>query len=123
MSLSVKHARPAGGSAIWGEDSSTAIGRELSEEVGICHEFDGIPAMTVSYGKGFDDIRIIERGDIGINALTLRESEAEKVARATKEEIPAMIRTGEFIPYAPAFIEMLYHLKAHTGLHTDDKKL
>lgn len=110
-----------GGSAIEGEDSSTAIQRELEEEVGIYHVFTGIPAMTVSFGRGFDDIWIIERDDIDITALTLQESEVEKVAWATKDEILEMIRTKEFISYAPAFIEMLYHLKEHVSLHTEEK--
>ena len=32
-----------------------------------------------------------------------------------------MIESGEFIPYTPAFIEMLYHLKEHTGLHVKNE--
>ncbi|MDO5436486.1 MAG: NUDIX domain-containing protein [Clostridia bacterium] len=107
-----------GGSAVMGEDSSTAVQRELEEEVGIHHEFTGIPAMTVSFGRGFDDIWIIERDDIDITTLKLQESEVEKVAWATKDEILKMIEEKEFIPYTPAFIELLYHLKDHTGLHT-----
>lgn len=106
-----------GGSAVFGEDSATAIERELQEEVGIHHVFTGIPNMTVSFGAGFDDIWIIKRDDIDITKLKLQESEVEKVQWATKDKILEMIRTEEFIPYTPTFIEMLYHLKDHTGLH------
>ncbi len=109
-----------GGSAVMGEDSKTAVTREVWEEIGLWHEFSGVPSMTVTFDTGFDDIWVITRDDIDINTLHLQESEVEQVRWATVEEIKQMIAEKTFIEYEPALMDVFFHLKDHHGLHTHE---
>ena len=107
-----------GGSAVSGDDSKTAIRREVHEELGLQIDFSNErPAMTVSFPKGFDDMYVLTR-DIDLHDLKLQEEEVQTVKWADKEEILSMLEEGIFIPYHKALIELLFWMKDHEGAHT-----
>ncbi len=104
-----------GGSAIAGETSAQAVSRELFEELGLSIDFTCIrPHLTVNFGEGFDDIYLVER-DVDLQTLTLQADEVQAVRWATREEILAMIESGEFIPYFPELISLLFPKRTHYG--------
>ena len=99
-----------GGSAVQGDNSARAAERELFEEVGISVDFTGVPPhLSVSFKHGFDDIYIVEK-EVDPTTLTLQYEEVEQVRFASEEEILAMIERGEFIPYYPQLIQMLFSM-------------
>ena len=108
-----------GGSAVSGDTSSMAAGRELMEELGIDDiSFDEIdPAMTVNFKGGFDDIYIVEK-DVDLTTLKLQYEEVQKVKWADLDEIFRMIDDGIFIPYHKSFMELLFFMRNHKGTHT-----
>ena len=102
-----------GGSAVTGEDSPTAIYREVREEVGLdLPELkNGRAVFTVNFRDGFDDYYVV-RHDCRADSLALQESEVAEVRWASRDEIVPMIREGSFIPYHPALIDLLFlHLE------------
>lgn len=104
-----------GGCAIQGESSQQAAMREVREELGLAVDLhDTAPDMTLSFPGGFDDMYIIER-EIEIDALHLQAEEVQAVRWAEREEILALLRSGEFVPYRPGLIEVLFDLRDHTG--------
>ena len=106
-----------GGSAVSGDTSRKAAERELFEEVGIQHDFTGIqPHLTLNFYHGFDDIYLIEK-EVDINTLKLQYEEVEKVMWADEEQILAMIESGEFIPYYPELIRLLFTMRGPLGAH------
>lgn len=108
----------AGGSAIAGETSWQAAQRELFEEVGIQVDFSNLrPHITEHFDEGFNDIYILNM-DVDIAALRLQEEEVKAVRWATQEEILHMIETGEFLPFKPAVVPLLFALKDGFGFHT-----
>lgn len=99
-----------GGSAVQGDTSARAAERELFEEVGLSIDLMGVPPhLSVSFNHGFDDIYIVEK-EVDPSALKLQYEEVEQVRFATEEEILSMIETGEFIPYYPQLIQMLFFM-------------
>ena len=109
-----------GGSAVAGEDSRTAVTREVKEEIGLTHEFTGAPAMSVTFSEGFDDFWIVKRDDVDLSTLHLQESEVERVMWADRETIREMIDNRTFIPYEKGLIDLLFHLKDRRDLHTEE---
>lgn len=104
-----------GGSAIAGDTSRTAAEREVLEEIGLPLSLDGErPRFTVNFDNGFDDFYCIKR-DVDINSLTLQYEEVQTVKWATKEEIFALIDSGEFIPYHKSIIEMVFLFSGQIG--------
>lgn len=104
-----------GGSAVAGDTSRTAAEREVLEEIGLPLSLDGErPRITINFDVGFDDFYCIKR-DVDINSLTLQYEEVQAVKWATKEEIFALIDSGEFIPYHKSFIEMVFLFSGQTG--------
>ena len=99
-----------GGSATKGDSSQTAMERELFEEIGLKLNLQEMrPHLTINFDYGFDDIYIIEK-DVDINSLVLQPEEVQCVKWATKEDILDMIQNGEFIPYYPSLIQLLFDM-------------
>ena len=111
-----------GGSAQKGDDSNTAIERELREELGVIRDFSSArPKLILNFSNGFDDIYILNE-NIDLSTLTLQPEEVQAVKWATETEIIEMINDGIFIPYHPSLISALFHLKDHSGFHTRPDK-
>lgn len=112
-----------GGSAVSGDTSQTAAEREVLEEIGYKLDLSNIrPSFTINFKNGFNDIYLVER-EIEIDTLKLQYEEVKEVKWATADEIKSMIESGEFIPYDKSFIDMLFFLRNHNGLHTRKDKV
>lgn len=104
-----------GGSAIQNETSQMAIERELFEELGIQHDFTSIrPHLTINFNQGFDDIYLLKK-EADIHDLNLQYEEVKQVKWASKEEILSLIEKGQFIPYYPYLIHLLFDMKDQYG--------
>lgn len=104
-----------GGSAVAGDTSQTAAEREVMEEIGFPISLDGErPRITINFDVGFDDFWCVKR-DVDISALKLQYEEVQAVKWATKEEILAMIDSGEFIPYHKSLIDLFFLYSGQTG--------
>ena len=100
----------AGGGAQSGDDSPTAIAREAKEELGI--EIDPVglrPALTIHFGKGFDDLYLMQ-ADLDPSSLALQKEEVDEVRWAAESEIIAMIEDGSFVPYHRSLIELCFDM-------------
>ena len=107
-----------GGSAVAGDDSKSAVHREVLEELGLDISFDNVrPSLTLHIPSGFCDIYVVEK-NVEISELRLQESEVEAAKWASLEEILEMIDKGTFITYHHAFIELLFHLRSTRDMHT-----
>ena len=118
---SFKHPYPnvwdvtAGGSAQAGETSQQAVSRELFEEVGIAHDFSGVPPhLTVIADAMFIDFYIVE-AEPDIDRLALQYEEVQRVAWATREDALRMLADGRFIQVRTGLIDLLYDLRAYRG--------
>ena len=108
----------AGGSAVAGDSSRTAAEREVMEEIGIEIDLHGVhPKLTINHEVCFDDIYVITK-DVDISALKLQYEEVQAVKWADAEEIKSMIAEEKFVPYHPAFIDILFHFRTNTGTFT-----
>ncbi|TWT27042.1 NUDIX domain-containing protein [Planomicrobium sp. CPCC 101110] len=104
-----------GGSAVAGDTSQTAAQRELYEELGLDLDFQQIrPHLTINFERGFDDIYLIEK-NVPLQTLTLQYEEVQNVKWASKDEILAMIRNGEFIPYYESLVQLLFDVRKRRG--------
>lgn len=109
-----------GGSAVAGDSSQEAAEREVFEEIGLKVNLrNARPSLTVNFEVGFDDIYIIEE-DVDIHSLHLQYEEVQQVKWATRNEILAMIDSGEFIPYHKSFIGLLFDMHKRMGTHNRD---
>ena len=106
-----------GGSAVAGDSSETAAGRELLEEIGYTKDFSNIrPNFTLNFENGFDDFYLVE-ADAEIEKLRLQYEEVQRVKWASQEEIFRMIDSGEFIPYYKSLIQMCFDMRGRYGAH------
>jgi len=106
-----------GGSATMGDSSQDAAEREVFEEIGLKLELQQVrPHLTINFDRGFDDVYLIEK-DVDIDTLVLQESEVQRVKWATKEEIFALLDSGEFIPYYKSLIQLLFDTRKKYGAH------
>lgn len=104
-----------GGSATAGEDSQTAIMRELQEELGLTLDLNGVrPHLSVQFDQGFDDMYLIKK-DVDLSTLTLEYEEVEEIKWATLDEILSMMDTGAFIPYQKHLISLFFDMKERYG--------
>ena len=107
-----------GGHVIAGETTRQAGEREMLEELGYRISLsDKRPALTLTFGNGFDDMYTLE-ADIALDELTLQEDEVSEVKWATKDEVMKMIDDEIFIPYQKGLIELLFFLRNHSEAHT-----
>ncbi|QHQ62009.1 NUDIX domain-containing protein [Anaerocolumna sedimenticola] len=107
----------AGGSATKGDTSQSAAERELFEEIGLRLDLKDIrPHITINFSNGFDDVYLLEK-DVDISKLSLQYDEVQNVKWASKEEIFLMIERGEFIPYYPSLIQLLFDIRKQYGCH------
>jgi len=105
-----------GGSAVSGETPQQAVAREMLEEVGIQHDFDGIrPTFTINFNVGFDDWFLIERDDIVCQTLRLQPEEVQAVRWADRTEIQQLMEAGCFIPYEPSLIDFVFSRRGKMG--------
>ncbi len=110
-----------GGSAIAGENSQTAVRRELSEEMGIDIDFSDIhPVLTVHFDEGFDDIYTVNR-DVKLSDIVLQQEEVAEAKWASEEEILCMIEKGIFIPYHENLIGLLFFMRNKRGAFKYDE--
>jgi len=110
----------ASGSALAGETPQQAMAREMLEEVGITHDFEGIrPVLTINFDVGFADWFLIQRDDIDCHSLRLQPEEVQAARWATLEEILQMMQDGLFIPYEHSFVEFLFTRLGRLGCHRD----
>ena len=101
----------AGGSAVAGDSSQKAVERELFEEIGYNYDFSNIrPHFTINGNDAFCDFYLIE-AEINIDTLTLQPEEVESVKWASKDEIFAMVDSGDFIPYHKSLIELCFDMR------------
>ena len=104
-----------GGSVTSGENSQLGAHRELLEEIGLSADFSGkAPDLSITFPDGFDDIYILEQ-DVDTGALSLQYEEVKEVKWATRDDIFALIDSGEFIPYHKAFIDFLFFRRRNNG--------
>ena len=104
-----------GGSAVAGDSSRDAAEREVMEEIGLKIDLKGVrPRITINYDNGFDDVYVITQ-DVDISALKLQYEEVQAVKWADSEEIKSMIAEGVFVPWDPAYIDLFFSLRNHTG--------
>lgn len=100
-----------GGSALKGETSREAAARELFEELGIEHDFTDIRAnMTLNFIGGFDDFYLLNR-DIDLASLRLQPEEVQSARWASREEVLALIDSGDFIPFFKSFIDFIFDVR------------
>lgn len=99
----------ANGSAIAGETSQEAMGRELFEELGIRHDFrHDPPLLTVTENGCFYDIYLF-KADCDLDRLVLQAEEVQEVSWADADGIKRMVVDGSFVPYPASFIDLLFH--------------
>lgn len=107
-----------GGSAVSGDTSRMAAVREVREELGISLEPHILRRfITIEDGWVLDDWYTANM-DIDPSELILQPEEVQAAKWADIDEIKAMIRSGEFIPYHESFIDMLFHFRSHSGTIT-----
>ncbi len=106
-----------GGSAQMGDTSRQAAARELLEEVGLDLDFSNVqPHLSVNFEDGFDDFYLMH-AEPALETLTLQYEEVERVEWASEEKILDMIASGEFIPYYPHLIRLLFDMQHQYGAH------
>ena len=88
-----------GGSALVGEDSLTAAVREVREETGLrLDPANGKVVIQTVRSDYFGDIWLFTE-DFDTDLVRFQEGETVGARKATKEEIRALIESGEFAPY------------------------
>lgn len=98
----------AAGGVSAGETTRTAAAREVGEELGLSLDLTGVrPVCTVNFATGFDDYFVVRR-DIDLTSLRLQEEEVSDVRWASRQEVLAMVRRGEFITYPQSFLCYLF---------------
>lgn len=105
------------GSVLLGESSLKAAKRESFEELGVNLNFkrDQRPAFTLCGADSFTDCYIV-KGRVPLEKLTLQKDEVADARYATREEILDMMDSGEFIPYNPSLINMVFDLYENKGV-------
>ena len=104
----------SGGSALAGEDSRAAAERETFEELGLKIDLTGVrPHFTVNYERGFDDFYtvIVDSSQLDLSSLKLQEEEVAEVRWATLDEVRELQKNGQFTPYFPGVIELLWQTR------------
>ena len=107
-----------GGGVDAGETSRQGAEREFREELGYPLDLTGLrPSVTVNFPEGFDDFFIVNL-DLDERSLALQKEEVSAVRWVTLEELLAMEKSGEFIPYPDGFLEFLFSMRNCFGFPT-----
>ena len=86
-----------GGSAVAGDDSLTAVVREIKEEIGLNVDPENGKLIISDISRdSFFDVWLFEQ-DFDINDVVLQKNETIDAKYATLDEIEQMIHSGEFI--------------------------
>lgn len=111
-----------GGSVESGETSSEGAERELLEELGLKVNLSGkLANFTINFEQGFDDFYIINY-DINAEDIVFQKEEVQAVKWAERDEIIAMIRSGEFIGFRESLVDMLFSFnKKRYGTFSKDE--
>ena len=102
-----------GGSAVAGEESRAAAGRELFEELGIPTQGDELEfAGRIRRRNSFTDIWILRR-DVELSSLRLQKEEVADARWVTREELMGMVADRSFHHYGrPYFETVMAHVYA-----------
>lgn len=111
-----------GGCVDAGETSQEGAVRETKEELGITLPADVLPALTVHFNYGFDDVYCVTM-DVSLNDVKLQAEEVADVAWLTKEQIHAMLNDGKFVSYSHEYIDYLFYCQNHRGLTDKERPL
>ena len=111
-----------GGCVDSGETSQQGAIRETMEELSLSLPNDVVPALTVHFNYGFDDVYCVTM-DVDVDDIKLQADEVAEVRWLTKEQIHAMLDDGSFIPYAHEYIDYLFYCQNHRGLTDKEKPL
>ena len=107
-----------GGGVDAGETSRQGAEREFREELGYPLDLTGLrPSVTVNFPEGFDDFFIVNL-DLDERSLALQKEEVSAVRGVPLEELLAMEKSGEFIPYPDGFLEFLFSMRDQFGFPT-----
>lgn len=94
-----------GGSAIAGEESRAAAGRELYEELGIPTAGTDLEyAGRIRRRNSFTDIWILRR-DVELSSLRLQKEEVAEACWVTREELMRMVAERRFHHYGRLYFE------------------
>ena len=108
-----------GGGVLAGETSRQAAMREAREELGLALNLSRArPAMTVNFEGGFDDFYTVERA-LDPAALLLQPEEVAAAKWADRDEVTALLQAGEFLPFYPGFLDLLFQRGAKDGFLTE----
>lgn len=95
-----------------GEDSQSAIRRELFEELSIDYDFSKEKVIfTLTYEKGFDDFYSIKIKNLDLDKLSIEKDEVEEISWANFLQIKEKLENNDFIPYNLEVISLLFQLK------------
>ena len=101
------------GCAIAGEKGRDTAMRELKEELDLDIDLNGVrPALTVSFATGFDEVFLVEQ-NVDISKIKLQKEEVAEVKWATLDEILALRNEGNFTPFTPDYLKLLFFMKDH----------
>lgn len=99
-----------GGASKAGESSKEAIGREVSEELGLAIDFTNIrPIFTANFKYGFDDFYLVHE-NIDIEDLVLQEDEVQDANWASLDTVLKLMDEGKFVKYKRNFIKLIFDL-------------
>jgi isopentenyldiphosphate isomerase len=105
-----------GGAVQAGETSRDAAAREAREELSLDLDLaDARPFLTINYTDGFDDMYVLNR-EVDLDALHLQESEVQDIRWASLPDVNSLIERGSFVPYHPAFLELLFKMQNRMGV-------
>ncbi len=97
-----------GGAAISGEDSFTAAGRELFEELGITSDETTLKnVLRLKRRNSLLDIWLIV-SDLTVEELKLQESEVAEARWVTLGELEEMVKTNKFHNYGKEYFERVF---------------
>lgn len=111
-----------GGCVDSGETSLQGAIRETKEELGLDLPADTLPALTVHFNYGFDDVYCVTM-DVDVVNVKLQAEEVSEVQWLTKAQIHDMLSNGQFVPYAHEYIDYLFYCQHHRGLTDKERPL
>ena len=96
-----------GGSALAGEDSETAVIRELQEELGITAGKGEMSRLAqIIRSDNLVDLWLLRR-DIGLNQLKLQKEEVSTAKFVTGGQLREMIDSGQFYDYGADYLDIV----------------